>query len=208
MRLPRPEFFTPVVASIVAAGILAGATGCGSSPSVMVTGCGSSSSVMVTQPPPGNYAGAGFAGKAMAGKQPLIGAAVQLDAAGSSGNGSAGAALLSTSLTTDVNGAFTVPAGYLCPLATSQIYVVARGGKPGAAAASPNAAITLFTALGACNQVTPSTQIVVNEVTSAAAAYALSQFLSAGANQGASSTNLAGLQNRSEERRVGKECRS
>jgi hypothetical protein len=150
---------------------------------------------MVTQPPPGNYAGAGFAGKAMAGKQPLIGAAVQLYAAGSTGNGSAGAALLSTALTTDVNGAFTVPAGYLCPLATSQIYVVARGGKPGAAAALPNAAITLFTALGVCNQVTASTQIVVNEVTSAAAAYALSQFLSTGANLGASSTNLAGLQN-------------
>src|ERR1019366_8522515 len=109
-------------------------------------------------------------------------------------NGSAATALLSTSLTTDANGAFTVPAGYLCPLATSQIYVVARGGKPGAAA-STNAAITLFTALGACNQVTPSTQIVVNEITSAAAAYALSQFLSAGANLGASSTNLAGLQN-------------
>src|ERR1035441_8243859 len=121
MHLPRPEFFTPVVASIVAAGILAAGA----------TGCGSSYSVMVTQPPPGNYTGAGFAGKAMAGKQPLIGAAVQLYAAGSSGNGSAGAALLSTALTTDANGAFTVPAGYLCPLATSQIYVVARGGKPG-----------------------------------------------------------------------------
>jgi streptogramin lyase len=184
MRLPRPAFFTPVVASIVAAGILAGATGCGSSPTVTVT-----------QPPPGPYTGAGFAGKAMAGKQPLIGAAVQLYAAGSGGNGSAATALLSTALTTDVNGAFTVPAGYLCPLATSQIYVVARGGKPGAAAASPNTAITLFTALGACDQVAPSTQIVVNEVTSAAAAYALSQFLSAGANLGASSTNLAGLEN-------------
>ena len=120
MRLSRPEFLTPVVASIVAAGILAGAIGCGSSPS----------GTTVSQPPPGNYTGAGFAGKAMAGKQPLIGAAVQLYAAGSSGNGSAGAALLSTSLTTDVNGAFTVPAGYLCPLAASQIYVVARGGKP------------------------------------------------------------------------------
>jgi hypothetical protein len=150
---------------------------------------------MATQPPPGNYFGAGFAGKAMAGKQPLIGAAVQLYAAGSKGNGSAGVALLSTSLTTDANGAFTVPAGYLCPLATSQVYAVARGGKPGAAAASPNAAITLFTALGACTQAAPATPIVVNEVTSAAAAYALSQFLSPGANLGATSTNVTGLQN-------------
>src|ERR1039458_1714613 len=152
MRLPRSEFFTPIIASIVAAGILLFvATGCGSSVSV-ATGCGSSPSVTVTtQPPPGPYFGAGFVGKAMAGKQPLIGATVQLYAAGSGGNGSAGAALLSTSITADANGAFTVPAGYLCPLATSQVYVVARGGKAGPAAASPNAAITLLTALGACN---------------------------------------------------------
>jgi len=131
----------------------------------------------------------------MAGKQPLIGATVQLYAAGTGGNGSAATALLTTALTTDANGAFTVPAGYSCPSAQSEIYVVARGGKPGAAAASANAAIALFTALGACNQVTSSTQVAVNEVTSAAAAYALSQFLSAGANLGASSTNLTGLQN-------------
>ena len=128
MRLPRSEFFTPVVASIIAAGILAGATGCGSSPSVTVT-----------QPPPGLYTGAGFAGKAMAGKQPLIGAAVQLYAAGRAAMAQAATALLSTALATDANGAFTVPAGYLCPSATSQIYVVARGGKPGAAATSANA---------------------------------------------------------------------
>src|ERR1039457_6376274 len=132
MPLPRPEFFTPVVASIVAAGILVS----------VATGCGSSPSVPVTQPPPGGYAVTGFAGKAMAGKQPLIGAAVQLYAAGSGGNGSAATALLSTSLTTDANGTFTVPAAYPCPSAEAQIYVVARGGKPGAAA-SPNAAIAL-----------------------------------------------------------------
>ena len=131
----------------------------------------------------------------MAGKQPLIGAAVQLYAAGSTGNGSAGTALLSTPLTTDANGAFTVPAGYSCPLATSQIYVVARGGKPGAAATSTTPRSRCSPLWGPATTVTASTQIVVNEVTSAAAAYALSQFLSAGANLGASSTNLAGLQN-------------
>ena len=118
MHLSRPKFFTPVVVSMVAAGILP-----------LTTGCGSSPSVTVTQPPPGNYTGAGFAGKAMAGKLPLVGAAVQLYAAGSTGNGSAGTALLSTPLTTDATGAFTVPAGYACPSGKTQVYVVARGGK-------------------------------------------------------------------------------
>jgi streptogramin lyase len=75
------------------------------------------------------------------------------------------------------------------------LYVVARGGKPGSAASSANSAIILITAIGACNQIAASSQIVVNEVTTVAAAYALSQFLSPGANLGASATNTAGLQN-------------
>ena len=185
MRLPCPLLPAPLAVSFVAASILM----------LAAIGCGSSYKVMATQPPPDNYSGAGFAGKAMAGGQPLIGATVQLYAAGSSGNGSKGIALLSSTLTTDASGGFTVPAGFVCPSGETQIYVVARGGKAEAAAASPNASITLFTALGACNQAAPSTPIAVNEVTSVAAAYALSQFLSAGANLGATSTNVTGLKN-------------
>jgi hypothetical protein len=161
---------------------------------VGVSGCGSTSDVVsTTQGPGSSYSGAGFAGKAMAGNQPLIGASVQVYAAGTSGNGSSGTALLASTPTTDANGAFTVPAGYMCPAASSEIYVVARGGKAGAAATSANSAIVFLTALGACNQVAAS--MVVNEVTTVAATYALSQFLSVGGNLGASATNSVGLQN-------------
>jgi len=186
MRLLLPRSFTLTAASIFTAVALSwGLSGCGSS----------NSSVATTTPPPtGSYAGVSFGGKALAGKQPLIGAAVELYAAGTGGNGSSGVALLSSALTTDANGAFTVAAGYLCPLSTSQIYVVARGGKPGAAA-SANNAIALIAVMGACNQVVASSQVVVNEVTTAAAAYGLAQFLSSGANVGASSTNTVGLAN-------------
>jgi len=186
MRLLLPRSFTLTAASIFTAAALSwGLSGCGSS----------NSSVATTTPPPtGSYAGVSFGGKALAGKQPLIGAAVELYAAGTGGNGSSGVALLSSALTTDANGAFTVAAGYLCPLSTSQIYVVARGGKPGAAA-SANNAIALIAVMGACNQVVASSQVVVNEVTTVAAAYGLAQFLSSGANVGASSTNTVGLAN-------------
>ena len=139
--------------------------------------------------------GAGFTGTALAGKQPLIGASVQLYAAGTTGNGSSATALLSTALTTNANGSFTVPAGYSCPSAASQLYVVARGGSPGSASAPANSAIALLTVLGTCNQIAASTQIVVNEATSVAATYALAPFLSSGANIGATSTNIVGLQN-------------
>ncbi len=186
MHRPFPSSYAAVAASVLAVSTLAcGLAGCGSSPAP----------VSVIETPPPNNPGVTFGGKAMAGKQPLIGATVQLYAAGTSGNGSTGTALLSTALTTDANGVFTVPAGYACPSAASQLYIIARGGKPGAAATSANSATTLLTVLGPCNQIVASSQIVVNEVTTVAAAYALSQFLSAGANMGASATNGKGLGN-------------
>jgi streptogramin lyase len=185
MRLPALKFFIPVAPSILTASIL-----------IMGTiGCGAGTSMSGPVPPPPPFNGAAFGGKAMAGTKPLIGASVQVYTAGTSGNGSNASALLSNPLTTDANGAFTVATGYVCPQALSEIYVVARGGKVGAAATSANSAIVLLTALGPCNQVVASSQIMVNEVTTVAAAYALSQFLSAGGNVGASSTNLTGLQN-------------
>lgn len=158
-----------------------------------LSGCGSSSSTGSSPPPPTGFPGASFTGKAMAGKQPIVGAAIQLYAAGTTGNGSAGTSLLTTAVTTDANGAFTVPASYSCPAAASQLYIVARGGNVGTSAAS--AAITLATAIGVCNQITTSSQFVINEVTTAATVWALDQFLGAGANVGASATNAPGLAN-------------
>ena len=189
MRLLLSSSLTPVVISIFTASILV----CG------LTGCGSPGGVaaVATTPTPTDNSGAGvsFGGKALSGNQPLIGASVQLYAAGTSGNGSSGTPLLTSSLTTDGNGAFMVPAGYPCPSDASQLYVVVRGGKPGGAAAAANDAVALLTVLGACNQMAASSQMVVNEVTTVAAMVALSQFFSPGANLGASSTNMVGLQN-------------
>jgi sugar lactone lactonase YvrE len=142
---------------------------------------------------PASNPGVGFTGKAMAGTQPIVGAIVQVYAAGTTGNGSPVTALLSSTLTTDAAGAFTVPAGYACPAASSQLYVVVRGGQVDAAAA--NAAITLATPIGACNQLAASSQFVLNEVTTAATAWGLAQFLSAGGNIGASAANALGLGN-------------
>jgi hypothetical protein len=140
MHLPIPLTGTRATISM----LMVGALMCG------VAGCGSSSSTATDSPPPPviTYSGVTFSGKALAGKQPLIGSLVQLYTTGTSGNGSSATALLSSPLTTDINGAFTVPAGYTCPLRTSQIYVVARGGQPGSAASSANSAIMLLTVLG------------------------------------------------------------
>lgn len=142
---------------------------------------------------PANNPGVGFAGRAMAGTQPIVGATVQVYAAGTSGNGSAGTAVLNSTLTTDGAGAFNVPAGYACPAASSQLYVVVRGGHLASGAANQN--IVLATPIGACSQLASGAQFVINEVTTAATAYGLSQFLSPGGDIGATATNTQGLAN-------------
>ena len=170
--------------------------------SCFISGCGGTDNTVLGStptspiiPPPTTPVGSGvtFNGVAMAGTQHIVGATVQLYAAGTTGNGSAATSLLSTSLTTDANGAFAIPASYSCPAASSQLYLVVRGGNVGTSAA--NTAITLATSIGACNQLKTSSQFVVNEVTTAATVWALSQFLSAGANIGASATNIQGFTN-------------
>lgn len=161
---------------------------------MFLIGCGTSTPPPPPPPPPpGSYPGVTFGGKAMAGTQPIAGAAIQLYAAGTTGNGSASTSLLTTALTTDATGAFTVPAGYECPADTSQLFVTVSGGKVGSAA--DNSAITLATVLGACNQLTASAQFVINEVTTTATAVALSQFFGTSPSLGASATNTQGLIN-------------
>ena len=129
----------------------------------------------------------------MAGLQPIAGASVQLYAMGTTGNGSAASALLSSALTTDANGTFSVASGYGCPASASQLYVVVRGGQVGKAATNP--AIGLAAPIGECGQVSASPQFVVNEVTTAATVWGLAQFLSAGGNAGATASNTQGLKN-------------
>jgi hypothetical protein len=144
-------------------------------------------------PPANTYAGATFSGKVLSGTAPLQGAEIQIYAAGTAGNGSAATPLLTATLTTDATGAFTVPASYPCPSATSSLYLIASGGK--LSATSNNPAIALATILGPCNQIAASTSIVINEATTAATAWGLAQFITAGASLGASATNTQGLAN-------------
>ncbi len=163
-----------------------------------LTGCGNgmdSSQPPTTPAPPANsYPGVTFIGKVFSATAPLQGTAIQLYAAGTTGNGSSPTSLLTSTLTTDATGSFTVPAAYPCPGPTSQLYLIARGGKLNPSA-TDNPAITLATVLGPCNQVTASSSIVINEATTAATAWGLAQFLTTGGNLGASATNTHGLSN-------------
>jgi ligand-binding sensor domain-containing protein len=139
--------------------------------------------------------GVSFGGKVMSGSQPVSGATVQLYAAGSTGYGSAGTALLTNALTTNSAGGFTVPAGYTCPSASTQVYLIARGGNPAGSGAGNNSSLGLMSAIGSCGGIVSGAAVVVNEVTTVGSVAALAAFYANGGNVGASSTNAAGLAN-------------
>jgi streptogramin lyase len=75
------------------------------------------------------------------------------------------------------------------------VYLVARGGNPGLANGVNNPAAVMMAALGNCGNLTSTTSIVVDEVTTVASAWALAQFMSAGAIVGSTSSNATGLTN-------------
>ena len=141
-------------------------------------------------------AGVGFRGVVTAAGKPVVGATVQVYAAGTTGVGGGATVLESAALTTDATGAFSVAAGYTCPAAATQVYVVARGGTVGAAAGA-NATLAEMVVLGPCGALASGSSVVVDEATTVAGVWAMQQFLAANGMVGASATNGTGLANAS-----------
>jgi hypothetical protein len=122
-------------------------------------------------------------GSVHGGQQPVVGAKIQLYAAGTPATGG-GYGLGSTPLilgvlpTTDVNGNFTITAQYALPTAPSHLYIVATGGGP---AGSPaNSGLAMMAVLDGCDGVTslsPTLFININEVTTIASVTALQPFM-------------------------------
>ena len=127
----------------------------------------------------------------MGGQLPVTGAAVQLYVAGASGYGS-GATPLGPAAITDSSGAFTIQGNITCPSSSALTYVTATGGHTGSG--PDNAAIVMMAAPGNCGNLNASTA-VINEVTTVAAAWALTPFLGPGGAIGTSAGNAKGLAN-------------
>ncbi|MDE3104486.1 MAG: NHL repeat-containing protein [Acidobacteriota bacterium] len=168
--------------ALLVTGMLAGCGGAGSTGSSGSTGT----------PTPTLIA---LSGVVNSGSQTVAAASVQLYAAGLTGNGSTATALLATPAQTDSSGHFTTSSAYTCPADSAPVYMVASGGSVGSASGSANAGLVMVTALGSCAGLTASTAITVNEVTTAAAAWALAPFAQSATRLGAAATNLTGLSN-------------
>jgi hypothetical protein len=177
----------------------------------LLTGCGANMAAIGT-----GGSGALLQGRVHGGQQPVVGAQIQLYAAGASGYGSTATPLIpvgsyarggapgcvsgggvtcSANVLTDANGSFTITGDYNCPSANAQVYLVASGGNPGLAPGTQNNKLVMMAALGACGRLSSSTTIYIDEVTTAAAAWALAPFLQSATNLGTSATNATGLAN-------------
>ncbi len=153
-------------------------------------------------------------GRAFGGQQPIVGAHIYLLAANTTGYGGQGIAASASNaslslltmaqtdsigsyVTTGQDGSFSITGDYTCT-ANTQVYLYALGGNPGAGA---NAAAGLLAAMGNCpasGSFLPATPfVIINEVTTVAAAYAMAGFASDATHVSSSGTTQAktGIQN-------------
>ena len=147
---------------------------------LLLSGCAIGS---VAGPATGSDANLSLGGHVHGGQQPVTSSHIALFSTVSSGLGNTaygGSATLLATATTDANGNFLITSSYTCP-AQQQAYIVATGGNPGLTTSTDNSAIFLMAALGPCTGIGAGTQVDIDEVTTVAAAYALSGFLPAGA---------------------------
>jgi hypothetical protein len=152
-------------------------------------------------------------GKVFGGQQPVTAAFIQLYAAGTTGDGSPATPLLASEVTTSDGsgnstnanansgnsfnalpaGAFNITGDYTCPSASTPVYLVATGGNPGLGAGLTNPNLALMAALGPCGNLTASTYITLNELTTVASTASLGSFTTGYASVGSATTDFAAL---------------
>jgi hypothetical protein len=118
------------------------------------------------------------------GQSPIQGASVVLYVTSVSLPGYYHAGVPIGTATTDANGNFTISPSATssnCP-AGQYAYISSAGGYPSGSPALANNSTLMVAALGACANISSSTHVVINEVTTVAAAYALSGFMGTTAN--------------------------
>jgi hypothetical protein len=144
-----------------------------------------------------------FQGQVLSGTTPVNNATIQLYAAGATGNMSAATPMLTQTVISDGLGMFQLAGLYTCGQsstgqtipATAQLYLVASGGTTSTTSTTSNPALTMVTAVGPCTNLTSTSFDTINELTTAAAAWALSPFASSTTTLGATATNTLGLTN-------------
>ncbi len=163
---------------------------------LMLAGCGlSGGSIDAPHTSPTPAGVLTVTGNVHGGQQPIGGSTIHMYAVGTNGYGSPSVSVLNNGVTvtssTDGGGSFTLTNLYTCT-PDQRVYITATGGNAGS---GPNPAIALMAALGRCGDLTASTFVSLNEVTTVASVWALAPFMNGAANIGAPASNVAGLNN-------------
>jgi streptogramin lyase len=171
---------------------------------LLVSGCSVKPGFNLTPTEPSPVSGAALRGLVHGGQQPIVGAHVYLLAANTTGYGDASVSLLTSGpgrsvdgsgnyyVTTGSGGIFNISGDYdTCPASNTQVYLYSVGGNPGLGSA--NAAAGLLAALGTCGNLTTTENIVVNEVSTIATAYAIAGFATDALHVSSSNSALAEL---------------
>jgi hypothetical protein len=140
-------------------------------------------------------------GQVHGGQQPVAGSTIQLYTVGTGGNGTAATPMLTETVTTDSGGNFSITNAYTCGenssgsaiTSSNQVYLVATGGNPGVGTNNP--ALAMVAPLGPCSNLSAATTILVNELTTVAAAWSLAPFATSATHIAASATNSLGITN-------------
>ena len=112
-------------------------------------------------------------GKTFGGQQPVVGATIAVYTFGTTGYGSSGSLLGST--TTASDGSFNLT--FTCPSPNVPVYVLSIGGTNGYGT-TPNTAIVEGAGIGTCSAADATPFIVINEITTAVLATSFSHFFS------------------------------
>jgi hypothetical protein len=157
---------------------------------LVLSGCAGIPVAKTTSTQTGQTQGSALHGRVHGGQQPINGSHVYLYAVDATGYGKAANSLLNSPgyVTTDSTGSFSITGDYTCPSASTQVYLYAVGGNPGAGA---NSAAGLLAGLGSCGSLSSSTFVMVNEVSTIATAYSIAGYATDATHISSSSTALA-----------------
>jgi hypothetical protein len=155
----------------------------------MVAGCGLGNAGTSAATASAGTPALKMTGTVHGGQNPVSKSFVQLYVAGTSGYGAGATPLIKTAVQsdgsvqstvfTDASGNFAITGDYTCPTSTAQVYLTAVGGNPGlqgTQAGTNNTDLALVAALGNCGNLSASTNVFINEVTTVAAVWALQGF--------------------------------
>jgi streptogramin lyase len=114
---------------------------------------------------------------------------------GQGGCVASGTVVCNPTVVTDALGNFSITGDYTCNPGSGQVYIAALQGNPGLSPGTNNPALSLIAPLGTCGNLSSSTNVFINEVTTVAAAWALAPFMTSYSVAGATATNANGVAN-------------